>query len=86
VSIDFAKAGRTHMLRIALSAVVLAGILATAHPVLADPLAANASDSVLHAASATERPVPAPASFPSPDAAASENAELGKAPVGFGWG
>jgi hypothetical protein len=86
VCIDFANAGRTHMLRIALSAVVLAGILATAHPVLADPLAATAPDQVLDAASATERPVPAPASFPSPDAPESENSGLGKAPVGFGWG
>jgi hypothetical protein len=74
------------MLRIVLSAVVLAGILATAHPVLADPLATTASDPVLDAASATERPVPAPASFPSPDAPASENAGPGNAPVGFGWG
>jgi hypothetical protein len=75
------------MFRLSLSAVVLAGVLATAHPVLADPLVATAaSDHAQTAASATEQPIPAPASSSSPDVAAPANAGLGEAPAGFGWG
>jgi hypothetical protein len=69
---------RIHMLRLVLSAVALAGVLATAQPAIADPLAAAASD---HAqVAATEQ-----AASPAPPAA---NAEHGKdvIPVGFGWG
>jgi hypothetical protein len=49
------------MLRSALSAVFLAGVLAMAQPALADPLAAAASDHAQAAAAATEQSAsPAP--------------------------
>jgi hypothetical protein len=75
------------MLRFALSAVALAGVLAVAQPVSADPLAATASDHAQAAAATIEQPAsPAPA-WSSSDAPAT-SAELGKnnAPAGFGWG
>jgi hypothetical protein len=70
------------MLRLVLLAVALTGVLATAHPASADPLAAaTPSDHAQVAATATEQPVPsAPAMAPS-------GSERGKdLPVGFGWG
>jgi hypothetical protein len=64
------------MLRFTLSAVVLLGVLATAHPILADPLAATASDRAQAAAAVLEQPaLSAPASSRSSEA-----------PAGFGWG
>jgi hypothetical protein len=70
------------MLRFVLSAVVLAGVLAMAQPVFADPLAATASDHAQAAATAIEQPAsPAPAwSSDMP------NAGKNIAPAGFGWG
>jgi hypothetical protein len=75
------------MLRFALSAVALAGVLAVAQPVFADPLAATASDHAKAAAAAMEQPAsPVPAWSSSSDAPAT-SAGLGKntAPAGFGW-
>jgi hypothetical protein len=78
------------MFRFAFSAVVLAGVLATAHPVFADTFTATASDHVQVAAPAAEQAAPlAPARSSSSDAPApaSASAEGGKdIPVGFGWG
>ena len=67
------------MLRSILSAVALAGVIAAAHPALADVVAATASEHAQPAAAAMEQPgVPAPVSSPrSLDA---------PAPAGFGWG
>jgi hypothetical protein len=64
------------MLRSVLSAVALAGVLATVQPAFADPLVATTSDHSQAAAAATvEQPAPtAPVSSRSP------------APAGFGWG
>jgi len=76
------------MLRLALSAVALACVLAMAQPVFADPLAATASDHAQAAAAAIEQPASqAPAWSSSSDASAT-SARLGKniAPAGFGWG
>jgi hypothetical protein len=75
------------MLRFALSAVALAGVLAMAQPIYADPLAALASDHAQAAAAAIEQPMsPAPAWPSSSDAPAAADG-LGKnAPAGFGWG
>jgi hypothetical protein len=76
------------MLRFALPAVALVGVLAMAQPVFADPLAATASDHAEAAAAAIEQPAsPAPAWSSSSDAPAT-SARLGKniAPAGFGWG
>jgi hypothetical protein len=67
------------MFRSALSAVLLAGVLAAAQTAMADPLPATASDHVQAAAAATEQPTPRP----SPAASA---VERGMAPAGFGWG
>lgn len=67
------------MLRSALSAVLLAGVLAAAQPAVADPLAATASDHVQAAAATMEQPAP----LPTPAASA---VERGMAPAGFGWG
>ena len=66
------------MLRSILSSVVLAGVLATAQPVFADPLAAPAPDHAQAAAATMEQPAP----LPTP----ATNAERGNAPAGFGWG
>jgi hypothetical protein len=78
------------MLRLVLSVVALAGVLAMAQTALADPLVATAYDRVQAAAPATEQPAPpAPAARPSSsDASAPASAGLGKdlVPVGFGWG
>jgi hypothetical protein len=77
--------GRIQMLRFALSAVALVGVLAVAQPVFAD---ATASDHAQAAAAAIEQPAsPAPAWSSSSDAPAA-SAGLGKnnAPAGFGWG
>jgi hypothetical protein len=48
------------MLRSALSAVLLAGVLAVVQPTFADPITATASDHVQAAAAATEQPAPLP--------------------------
>jgi hypothetical protein len=77
------------MLRSVLSAVALAGVLATAQPAFADPLAATASGHAQAAAAATEPSLPAPAlSSWSSDASAPASGGVGKniAPAGFGWG
>jgi hypothetical protein len=84
VFIQFVGTGELTMLRSVLSAIALAAILATAHPVSADPLAAMASD---HTQAATEQAAAlAPASPLSSDAIAPANAGPGKdvATVGFG--
>jgi hypothetical protein len=67
------------MFRSALSAVLLAGVVAAVQPAFADPLTATASDHVQAAAATTEQPAPLPA----PTARA---VERGIAPAGFGWG
>jgi hypothetical protein len=77
------------MLRSVLFAVGLAGVLAAAHPVLADPVAAPAPDHVQVAAPAVMQPaLPAQVWPSSPDTMAPENAGSGKnvVTVGFGWG
>jgi hypothetical protein len=81
--------GITTMLRSMVSALALAGILATAQLAFADALATATSEHTQADAPATEqqaRPVPAKAS--SPDATRPTNTGLGKdvIPVGFGWG
>jgi hypothetical protein len=67
------------MIRSLLSAVALAGILATAQSASADPSTAAASDHAKAARVAAEQPTPQPAW---------ENSERDKnlASVGFGWG
>jgi hypothetical protein len=69
------------MFRFVLSAVALAGVLATAHPVFADRVAADPAQA---AAAVTQQ---APVSLWSSDATAPATG-LGKnvAPAGFGWG
>jgi hypothetical protein len=77
------------MLRFALSAIALAGVLATAHPAFADPLAATPCDHAEVAAAGAERTAaPQPARPSSTDAKAPANTGIGKdvVPVGFGWG
>jgi hypothetical protein len=75
------------MLRFVLSAMVLAGILATMLPAFADPLPATAADHVRVAAAATAPiapPAPArlsPSAAPEPDGLVTEII-----PVGPGWG
>ena len=66
------------MLRSVLYAIALAAILATAHPVSADPLAAMACDHTQATAAATEPPA-------SPVAASPRSLDA-PAPAGFGWG
>jgi len=76
------------MLRSVLSAIAIAGILAAAHPAIAEPLAATASDHT-QAAAAMEQPTPpAPSSPRSSDAIAPASPELETdvVPIGFGWG
>jgi hypothetical protein len=78
--------GRIQMLRFALSAVALVGVLVMTQPVFADPLAATASDHAQAAAAAIEQPAsPAPA-WSSSDAPASARLGRNIAPAGFGWG
>jgi hypothetical protein len=77
------------MLRLVLSAVALAGVLATTHPAFADPVAATASEQAQPAAPAPVQPAPpAPVRASSADAPSQENAGFGKNIifVGFGWG
>ncbi len=76
------------MLRFVLSAVALAGILATANPVFADPVAAAAPERVQTAAPATEQVSPPAPALSSSDVKAPTGDSLGKGivPVGFGWG
>jgi hypothetical protein len=76
------------MLRLALSAFALAGVLATAQPAFADPLAA--SDRAQATAPATEQPALLPGGqtwSPSTDVTVPTSAGASKdVPVGFGWG
>jgi len=72
------------MLRSLVSAVALAGLLATGQHAFADP--ATASDHVQPAAAAPEQPALLAPMSSSSDVTAPVNAEHGKAPVGFGWG
>jgi hypothetical protein len=76
------------MFRFVLCAVALAGVLATAQPVFADPLTTTAADHAQIGPPATEQPAPpALAARSSSDAPAPVSPRLGKqAPVGFGWG
>jgi len=78
------------MLRFVLSAVALAGVLVTAQPTFADPLAATTSDDHGQVAAPEREQAarPSAARASSPDATAPANSELGKGviPVGFGWG
>jgi hypothetical protein len=67
------------MLRSALSAVLLVGVLAAAQTTAADPLPATAADHVQAAAATMEQLAPLPA----PAAGA---VGRGMAPAGFGWG
>jgi hypothetical protein len=67
------------MLRSALSAILLVGVLAAAQPAGADPLSATASDRVRAMAAATEQRAPLPAPIAS-------TVERGIATAGFGWG
>jgi hypothetical protein len=64
------------MFRFVFSAVALAGVLATAHPVFADRVTATTSDPA-HAAAVEQ---PAPLLVPA------MSGERGTAPAGFGWG
>jgi hypothetical protein len=78
------------MLRLVLSAVVLAGVLATGQPTFADPVAATAPEHAHATAAATEQPATAaPASWSSSSdvpAPASAGSHKDTAPAGFGWG
>lgn len=77
------------MFRFALSAVALAGVLVTAQPSFADPLAATAPDHAQATAPATEQiapPVPARASSSGAPAPASAGPGKDIIFVGFGWG
>jgi len=79
------------MLRFVMSAMALAGVLATALPATADPLAATASDHAKAAAPADQQSAaPVASRSSSLDAAepAPSNARFGKdiIPIGFGWG
>jgi hypothetical protein len=74
------------MLRSVLATIALAGVLAADHPVFADPPPATASDAQAVAPAAAQVASPAPASLPLLDVTAPANAELDKAPAGFGWG
>jgi hypothetical protein len=66
------------MLRLALFAVALVGVIATAQPSFADPVGATTSDDGQTAAVAATQQVASPVPvWSSPDATA---------PVGFGWG
>jgi hypothetical protein len=69
------------MLRSVLATIALAGVLAVDHPVFADPVPAPVA-----APAAEQAASPAPASASLLDVAAPANAELDKAPAGFGWG
>lgn len=78
------------MLRSFISAVALAGVLATAQPSFAEPLAATATDQAQAAAPATEQPAP-PAVGQSSSSDATTRASAWPPhkdiiPVGFGWG
>jgi hypothetical protein len=73
------------MLRFTLSAVALVGVLATAHPIFADPLAATAPDHA-QAAAATEPTLLAPAWSSSDVTVPTPGSGRSVAPAGFGWG
>jgi hypothetical protein len=76
------------MFRLIFSAVALAGVLATAHPAFADPVAVRASEQAQAAAPAPDNAAPpAPVSSTSGAAAPASAGRDGNAvPVGFGWG
>ncbi|HEX3574584.1 MAG TPA: hypothetical protein VHU42_08300 [Rhodopila sp.] len=74
------------MFRSIISAIAFAGILAMAHPVLADPGATSASDHAQGAVTATQQPASTASAPSSPDVTAPADVRPGKAPVGFGWG
>jgi hypothetical protein len=78
------------MLRFVLSVVALAGVLVTAQPAFADPLAATASDHAQTAVPAVEQPAPQASAqkASSPDAPAPANSGRGTDInfIGFGWG
>jgi hypothetical protein len=86
VCIDFASARGTQMLRSVLATIALVGVLAVKHPVFADPVPATASDAQAAAPASEQVASPAPASSSLLDVTAPANAELDKAPAGFGWG
>jgi hypothetical protein len=67
------------MLRIIVSAVVIAGILASAQPAFADAAAATASEHAQPAAAAAQQSAP-------PAAGSSPRSSDVTAPAGFGWG
>ncbi len=73
------------MVRFFVSAVALAGLLATAHPASADPAASTAPEPNQISVPAQDQSAPAPARTP---AAAETAAPLGSGfiPVGIGWG
>jgi hypothetical protein len=76
------------MRRLVVLAIVLAGALAAADPVLADPYAAAASDPAKAAAAAEQSAPPAPVWPSSSDQAAPAGGTAGRemVPFGFGWG
>ena len=75
------------MLRFALSAIALAGILATTLPAFADPPPATAADHAQVAAVATAPPTPAaPARLSQSAAPEPDGHDTEISPVGPGWG
>ena len=77
------------MRHLVISAITMAGVLATINPVLADPVAASTPGLAQIAAPAAEKsPLQAPAGSSPSDAPTPEAAAVGKGvvPVGFGWG
>jgi hypothetical protein len=77
--------GGNHMLRFALSAIALVGVLETARPAPADALVAMAADTT-HVTAATQPAPPAAASSPEATGAANTAPDKVYAPSGFGWG
>ena len=73
------------MLRFVLSAMALAGLLATTLPAFADPPTATASDHAQAAAATTAPPAPAVPARLSPSAA-HDSHDTDIIPVGLGWG
>ncbi len=75
------------MLRLVLSAIALATVIAMAHPAAADPRAATASEHVAVAAPAAEQTAPAAPVWSPSGVSAPTTADRNKdVPVGFGWG
>jgi hypothetical protein len=85
--IDDLPALETAMLRFVLSAMALAGILATTLPAFADPPPATAADHARVAAVATTLSAPAtPARLSPPAAPEPDGHDTEISPVGPGWG